>query len=172
MADAKAVEGQSPGLFCQPLPILEMRNEAGAGDTVCRGQPASALCLGAASPYQGPAQIAPIPGCLPSPTMTNPLSVPSDTLHTGLICYFLPIFIKCPSTAYQTLCQLQRCRERPGTCPYVAHSLMKEVKAHLRAMQMNVQRLTGRRTMTKYNKEPGLLGEARGESFPEEIMFV
>lgn len=43
---------------------------------------------------------------------------------------------------------------------------MKEVEAHLKAMQM------GRRTMTKYNKEPGLVGEARGEDFPEEIMFV
>lgn len=42
--DAKAVECLSLGLFCQPLPILQMGKEAGAEDRVCPG-PASQRAL-------------------------------------------------------------------------------------------------------------------------------
>lgn len=49
---------------------------------------------------------------------------------------------------------------------------MREVETNLEAIPMKVQPPTARRTATKYNKEPGLVGEARREDFPEEIVFV
>lgn len=51
-------------------------------------------------------------------------------------------------------------REKPDSSPCVAHSLMREAEANLTAIQINVQPPTVISGMTRYDKKPGLVGEA------------
>lgn len=51
--------------------------------------------------------------------------------------------------------------ERDQAPALVLLSLLKDTEANLTPMHTNVQPPTVRRAMTKYNKEPGLVGVAR-----------
>ena len=142
-----------------------MRNEARGKGVACPGPPSQELRLCSAHPRLPRASRScsnPTPSRKPSLYNNN-----EPTLCT--IRYFTHVSF---ATFSQHLLSARRLpgtllgttvgRGRPGSCSRVAHSLMREAEANQTTWQMNVQPPTVRSTMTRYDKETGLVGDEGG----------